>query len=152
MRRSLVFAAFTSIAAAQQGPYGGNDYYQDYGGRQEGDNLYANYAARQNDKAMGAGLGLVKLFAVGVGGYFAGSKLQKRKLQKGLPKLRFKVKQRVKCKMDSNKWATGTVVKLWHLNSSSGQYMYLPYQVRLDDGQMIFAPQDHEYTIQAIKK
>mmetsp|Transcript_36245 Transcript_36245/g.36480 ORF Transcript_36245/g.36480 Transcript_36245/m.36480 type:complete len:153 (-) Transcript_36245:156-614(-) len=152
MRWSLVFAAFTSIAAAQQGPYGGDDYYQDYGGRQEGDNLYANYAARQNDRETGAGFGLVKLFAVGVGGYFAGSKLQKRKLQKELPKLRFKVKQRVKCKMDSNEWATGTVVGLWHINSSSEHYVYMPYQVRLDGGQMIFAPQDHEYTIQAIKK
>merc|ERR1712238_299446 len=100
---------------------------------------------------MGA-FGLVKLFAAGVGGAFVGSELQKRKLQKDLPKLRFKVKQRVECNMGGQKWMKGTVVKLWVLQNNSGEYAYSPYQVRLDDGTVVYAPQDHEMIIKAAVK
>ena len=154
---TLLFAAFASVAVAQRGsydPYGGgnDDYYQDYAGGQGDDNLYADYAAKQNDKAMGRGgggaVGWAKLLAVGFGGYLVGAKMEKHKLQKDLPRLRFKKKQRVECKIGPNEWARGTVTKLW-FEQSQGQYM--PYQVRLDSGQMIYAPQDNQMIIRAVK-
>eukprot|EP00566_Odontella_aurita_P029148 CAMPEP_0113566624 /NCGR_PEP_ID=MMETSP0015_2-20120614/22825_1 /TAXON_ID=2838 /ORGANISM="Odontella" /LENGTH=151 /DNA_ID=CAMNT_0000468931 /DNA_START=60 /DNA_END=515 /DNA_ORIENTATION=+ /assembly_acc=CAM_ASM_000160 len=145
----LVFAValIGSCALAQQGNYGGygneNNNYQGYAGQD--DNMYANYAARQREKAVGGGFGWPKLIVVGVAGYIAGAKIHTARLKHSMPKLRFKVKQRVKCNMGT-KWAKGTIVKLWG-QQAEGQW--LPYQIKLDNGEMIFAPADTDVTIRA---
>ena len=53
--------------------------------------------------------------------------------------LRFKVGDRVKCCVDEGRWASGTVIKLWWW-----QGFYAPYQVELDEGRLIFAPEDSD--------
>lgn len=161
MQRSiLLFIALLSVALAQPAydgyGGGGGDSYGDgyrYEDRQ-GDNLYHNHAARQNDKALGKSRGgWVKLLAASIGGYIVGATRQSLKFKKSTaPKLRFKVGQRVECKIGPTEWATGTVAKLWYDEKSSGHWM--PYQIKLDehDGQMIFAPQDSDLIIRKAKK
>ena len=52
MGRKIIFAALAAVAVAQD--YG--ESYQDYAyGEQEDDGLYANYAAKQQEKAIGGG-------------------------------------------------------------------------------------------------
>ena len=53
--------------------------------------------------------------------------------------LRFKVGDRVKCCVDEGRWASGTVIKLWWW-----QGFYAPYQVELDEGRLVFAPEDSD--------
>ena len=130
-----------------------NNYY--YGQDDDGDNLYANYAARQNEKAMGKGgsSDWMTIFMTGIGGYVVGmatTKIGQKKTKKNSnnagPKLRFKLNQRVHCKIGQgpNDWVMGTVVKLW---SQQGPGFWMPYQIQLDDGAMIYAPQDNDNVI-----
>ena len=56
--------------------------------------------------------------------------------------LRFKVGSRVKCCVDEGRWASGTVIKLWWW-----QGFYAPYQVELDEGRLVFAPEDSDRCI-----
>ena len=56
--------------------------------------------------------------------------------------LRFKVGDRVKCCGGPNHWESGTVIKLWWW-----QGFYAPYQVELDEGRLIFAPEDSDRCI-----
>ena len=56
--------------------------------------------------------------------------------------LRFKVGDRVKCCVDEGRWASGTVIKLWWW-----QGFYAPYQVELDEGRLVFAPEDSDRCI-----
>ena len=58
--------------------------------------------------------------------------------------LRFKVGSRVKCCVDEGRWASGTVIKLWYTEDSFAQGFYAPYQVELDGGRLIFAPEDSD--------
>ena len=147
MKRSILYIAFLSYALAQQGSYG-DENYQDHSGR---DNFYDNYAERQNNKkALGAwGGGWPKILVAGIGGYIVGAKVQSHRFKKSTaPKLRFKLKQRVECKIGPSEWAAGTITELWHA-PSPGQWM--PYQIRLDDRQMIFALQDNNMIIRVAK-
>ena len=54
--------------------------------------------------------------------------------------LRFKVGTRVECCMGTNQWEPGTVIKLWYFTQGS----HAPYQVELDEGNLIFAPEDSD--------
>ena len=58
--------------------------------------------------------------------------------------LRFKVGSRVECCFGTDHWASGTVIKLWYTEDSFAQGFYAPYQVELDDGDLIFAPEDSD--------
>ena len=58
--------------------------------------------------------------------------------------LRFKVGSRVECCFGTDHWASGTVIKLWYTEDSFAQGFYAPYQVELDDGNLIFAPDDSD--------
>ena len=148
MKRSILFSAFVSFALAQQRDYGGDGgYYQDYGDYAggQGDNLYANYAARQ--QAGGQGWG--KLILASAGGYLLGANIHTSRLKKSVPKLRFKLKQRVECNMGGGtKWLKGTIISLWP-QQTKGQWV--PYEVQLDDGRKTYAPLDHDMTIRAIR-
>ena len=55
--------------------------------------------------------------------------------------LRFKVGTRVECCMGTNQWEPGTVIKLWYFTQGSH---VAPYQVELDEGNLIFAPEDSD--------
>lgn len=60
-----------------------------------------------------------------------------------LPKLRFKVGSRVKANV--GRWAPGKVVKLWYKEPNWGpEREPVPYQILLDDGNLIFAPEDSD--------
>ena len=65
--------------------------------------------------------------------------------------LRFKVGSRVECCVGTNRgeaqWAPGTVIKLWYTEDSFAQGFYAPYQVELDEGRLIFAPEDSDKCI-----
>jgi hypothetical protein len=61
--------------------------------------------------------------------------------------LRFKVGDRVKCCVDEGRWASGTVIKLWYTEDSFAQGFYAPYQVELDEGRLVFAPDDSDACI-----
>ena len=54
--------------------------------------------------------------------------------------LRFPVGTRVEC--NCGQWKAGTVVKHFYTQSSFPEGMCVPYQVKLDDGKLIFAPKD----------
>ncbi len=58
--------------------------------------------------------------------------------------LRFKVGSRVKCCVDEGRWASGTVIELWYTEDSFAQGFYAPYQVELDEGRLVFAPEDSD--------
>ena len=59
--------------------------------------------------------------------------------------LRFKVGSRVECCVGTNhldtRWEPGTVIKLWYFTQGSH---VAPYQVELDEGNLIFAPEDSD--------
>ena len=58
--------------------------------------------------------------------------------------LRFKVGSRVKCCVDEGRWASGTVIRLWYTEDGFAEGYYAPYQVELDEGNLIFAPEDSD--------
>ena len=64
--------------------------------------------------------------------------------------LRFKVGDRVKCCVDEGRWASGTVIELWYTEDSFAKGFYAPwqipypYQVELDEGRLVFAPDDSD--------
>jgi len=61
----------------------------------------------------------------------------------GLGSLRFEVRDRVRCCVGSQ-WVAGAVVKLAHWTGRA----ICPYQVKLDDGKLVYAPHDQEQFIQ----
>mmetsp|Transcript_40360 Transcript_40360/g.48927 ORF Transcript_40360/g.48927 Transcript_40360/m.48927 type:complete len:194 (+) Transcript_40360:210-791(+) len=66
-----------------------------------------------------------------------------------LPQLRFDVGARVQCCVDVNTWAAGTVVALWYRQANFPPGFAAPYQVKLDTGTLIFAPQDTDQCVRA---
>ena len=159
----ILVAALVPLAVAQQGSYyddkNSNDrsYYQryDYGGRDDGydDDLKINYHANQKTKKSLVG-GWPRLIAASVGGFLVGSVVTSRKFKqrKGkdkndVPTLRFKMNQRVQCNLGNQEWATGTIINLWY-EQSPGTWM--PYQIQLDNGKWVWAPQDNDNVIRAV--
>lgn len=61
--------------------------------------------------------------------------------------LRFGVGDRVECNLGEYGWRTGTVIKQWYVDDSSD--VAHPYQVILDDGNKIFAPDDADHCIKS---
>ena len=59
--------------------------------------------------------------------------------------LRFAVGDRVEC--NCGKWMLGTVAKLFYVQSTFKEGMCAPYQVKLDDGKLIFAPMDSDRVV-----
>jgi G3E family GTPase len=62
-------------------------------------------------------------------------------------KLRFAVGDRVEC--NCGQWKPGTITKHFYTQSSFPEGMCVPYQVRLDEGKLIFAPQDVDRVVRA---
>ena len=63
-------------------------------------------------------------------------------------KLKFKLGDRVKCKMEQ--WEEGTVVKLWYREELWETGKYSPYQVSLDNGNLIWIPRDSKVFIRPV--
>lgn len=67
-----------------------------------------------------------------------------------LPELRFKVADRVECRVGPHPikgWAPGRIVKLHYSEPNWPPNMVAPYQIALHDGRLIFAPQDTDMVI-----
>jgi hypothetical protein len=62
--------------------------------------------------------------------------------------LRFPIGSRVEC--NCGEWKPGTVVKHFYRQSSFAEGMCAPYQVRLDDGKLIFAPSDCDRVVRML--
>jgi hypothetical protein len=63
------------------------------------------------------------------------------------PELRFDVGSRVLCRTGPADWAAGRVVQLHYREDCWPKGRVAPYQVALDDGDLIFAPADEEEII-----
>ena len=61
--------------------------------------------------------------------------------------LRFKVGDQVQCRTGAQSWARGTVVKLFHREDHFPAGKSVPYQVQLESGERIYAPQDTDFLI-----
>jgi hypothetical protein len=68
------------------------------------------------------------------------------------PEVRFNIGSRVECRVGAHRikgWAAGEVTALYYSEPGWPQSMYAPYQVHLDDGRLIFAPQDIDEVVRA---
>ena len=54
---------------------------------------------------------------------------------------------RVECCVGKDHWEPGTVVALWYTEEGFPPGFYAPYQVELDMGNLIFAPDDSDRCI-----
>lgn len=62
--------------------------------------------------------------------------------------LRFRVGTRVEC--NTGPWVPGTVVRQFYSQKSFPEGKCVPYQVKLDDGRLIFAPTDDDRVVRRI--
>lgn len=56
--------------------------------------------------------------------------------------LRFKIGTRIECCVGRAEWLAGTIVSLWYSEPGFPSSFLAPYQVKLEDGRLIFAPED----------
>lgn len=66
------------------------------------------------------------------------------------PALRFAVGDRVECRVGPHPvkgWAAGRIIKLHYSESTWPPNVEAPYQIKLNDGRLIFAPQDTDAVI-----
>lgn len=66
---------------------------------------------------------------------------------RGAPKLRFRPGDRVLC--NCGEWQAGIITGLWYREDEWPRGQYAPYQVRLDSGDMICAPNDADECIRS---
>jgi len=68
-----------------------------------------------------------------------------------IKQLRFKIGDKVQCKtgLDKNPWSTGEVVAIMYRDNSMPPGVLAPYQVKLDKGDLIYAPLDDDVIIRA---
>jgi len=68
-----------------------------------------------------------------------------------IKQLRFKIGDKVQCKtgLDKNPWSTGEVVAIMYRDNSMPPGVLAPYQVKLDKGDLIYAPMDDDVIIRA---
>ena len=70
---------------------------------------------------------------------------------KRLKKLRFAIGDRVECNTGIGGWGAGSVINLMYRDDSFPPGDVAPYQVQLDDGDLIYAPADVDELIRAAK-
>jgi len=73
----------------------------------------------------------------------------KKVLAARLPELRFPVENRVCCLCDNGR-RLGTVVRNWFHEDSWPLYYIVPYQIRIDSGEFIWAPKDDDETLHSV--
>mmetsp|Transcript_2208 Transcript_2208/g.2996 ORF Transcript_2208/g.2996 Transcript_2208/m.2996 type:complete len:261 (+) Transcript_2208:101-883(+) len=67
-----------------------------------------------------------------------------------LPELRYKIGDRVECRIGPHPvkgWAPGRIIRLHYTEPNWPPNMVAPYQIALHDGRLIFAPQDTDQVI-----
>jgi len=69
-------------------------------------------------------------------------------IQKKIDAMRFKIGSKVQCNV-GDEWANGEVVKLNYRDEFMPPGMVAPYQVKLDNGSLIYAPQDINDVVRA---
>lgn len=77
-------------------------------------------------------------------------KIGKRARWPKLPELRFRLHDRVECRIGPHPvkgWAPGRIVKLYYTEPTWPPNMVAPYQIALHDGRLIFAPQDRDQVV-----
>ena len=70
-------------------------------------------------------------------------------LQDDFGPFRFDVGQKVKCNLGPETWGSGTIVKHYYRDPQWPPERWCPYQVELEDGDLIFAPVDVDECIRA---
>eukprot|EP00040_Diaphanoeca_grandis_P034328 m.212538 g.212538 ORF g.212538 m.212538 type:complete len:263 (+) comp33127_c0_seq17:1088-1876(+) len=74
----------------------------------------------------------------------------RQKIAKPTGPLRFSVGSRVECRITPDgKYAPGSITKLNHRESHFPPGVVVPYQIQLDNGMLIFAPQDVDMMIRS---
>lgn len=63
---------------------------------------------------------------------------------------RFAIGDGVKCKVSASRWLKGNIVALNYREDHWPQAMIAPYQIKLDDGRLIYCPNDSESLIRAV--
>lgn len=61
--------------------------------------------------------------------------------------LRFTVGTHVLCRVGPTEWAPGIVQQQWYREMNWQEDMFAPYKINLEDGRVIFAPQDADQVI-----
>ena len=70
------------------------------------------------------------------------------------PELRFIINTRVECRVGPHPvrgWAAGSIVAHFYSEPSWPTGAVAPYQVQLDDGRLIYAPQDNDNVIRLLQ-
>jgi len=70
-------------------------------------------------------------------------------LDKKLKALRFKVDDRVMCNVE-NEWMEGTITQLLWRSDDMDPGMVAPYQITLDDGEILSAPADEDHLVRKV--
>ena len=70
--------------------------------------------------------------------------------ERKIASLRFAVGDKVECKMGPGEWTAGAVVKQLYFDEYNFRNIPAPYQVQLDDGTLIWAPEDDDTCIRAL--
>ena len=87
--------------------------------------------------------------AVGIEGSLRNAQFELQgKLLSSRVSLRFAVGARVECARGDT-WAPGRVIKLHYHEASFEPGFFAPYQIELDDGELIYAPEDDDGCIRA---
>ena len=70
--------------------------------------------------------------------------------ERKIASLRFAVGDKVECKMGPGEWTAGAVAKQLYFDEYNFRNIPAPYQVQLDDGTLIWAPEDDDTCIRAL--
>ena len=79
----------------------------------------------------------------------AGTEAKKETTPAKIPTFRFCVGQKVKCNC-GNTWLNGKIVAILYREPHWPEGKYVPYQVQLDSGRLIYAPMDDDRLIQSV--
>lgn len=63
------------------------------------------------------------------------------------PELRFAMGTAVLCRIGPQEWSKGKIIQLWYREANWPEGAYAPYQIKLQDGREIFAPQDMDQVV-----
>lgn len=100
----------------------------------------------RESKLVFIGKGLdAKALAAGFNSCLASPENSRSKIEK----LRFGLRQRVECQLGDGDWVSGEVVQLLYRDDCMPPGLVAPYQVKLDDGKLIYAPEDGDHVIRA---
>jgi hypothetical protein len=73
-------------------------------------------------------------------------------MQRKIEQLRFGVGDKVECKTDEDTWSPGVVVQLMFREDGMHPGLVAPYQIKLDDGELIYAQADSDCLIRQVKR